>query len=193
MGVVIYDMSVSLDGFVAADDRTAEEPLGAGGEVLHQWAMGADPGDVDAVAASAVELGAIVAGRRTYDDSIGWWGPDGPTGPRRLPVFVVTSREPGDLPADGVYTFVTDGPEAAVEQARAAAGDGHVAVMGGPTLGQQLLAEGLIDEIGLHIAPVLFGSGTPMFGDLLGRHVSLEAIEVTPAPSATHLRYRVLR
>ncbi len=193
MGTVIFDMSVSLDGFVSAEGRTPEEPLGAGGEVLHEWAMGADPADAEAVAASAGRLGAIIAGRRTYDDSIRWWGADGPTGPRRLPLFVVTHSVPDDVPADSVYTFVTAGPEAALDQARAAAGDADVAIMGGPDLGGQYLARGLVDEIGVHVVPVVFGAGTPMFDGLDGHQLRLETIEVIPAPSATHLRYRVVR
>jgi dihydrofolate reductase len=193
VGKIIFDMSVSLDGFVTAADISTDEPLGAGGEVLHEWAIGADPADAEATAASAGRLGALIAGRRTYDASIRWWGADGPTGPRRLPLFVVTHRVPDDVPTDSVYTFVTDGPEAALEQARAAAGDADVAVMGGPDLGRQYLAQGLLDEIGVHVVPVLFGAGTRLFGDLVGAHVALEAVEVVPAPSATHLRYRIVR
>ena len=97
------------------------------------------------------------------------------------------------MPTGGVYTFVTDGPEGALEQARAAAGDADVAVMGGPDLGRQYLAQGLVDEIGVHVVPVLFGAGTRLFGDLVGGHVALEVVEVVPAPSATHLRYRIVR
>ena len=193
MGRVIFDMSVSLDGFVTADRISADEPLGAGGEVLHEWAMGTDPADAEAVAAATGRLGALIAGRRTYDASIRWWGPDGPTGPRRLPLFVVTHSVPDDVPAGGVYTFVTGGPEAALEGAKAAAGDADVAIMGGPDLGGQYLAKGLVDEVGLHVVPALFGAGTRMFGDLVGGHVALEAVDVAAAPSATHLRYRVLR
>lgn len=193
MGSTIFDMSMSLDGFVTAAGITAEEPLGTGGEVLHEWATGGDPADAEALAAGAGRLGAIIAGRRTYDSSVRWWGADGPTGPRRLPLFVVTHRVPDDVPADSVYTFVTDGPEAALEQARAAAGDADVAIMGGPDLGRQYLAKGLVDEIGVHVVPVLFGAGTRMFGDLVDGHVPLQAVEVTPAPSATHLRYRIVR
>jgi len=193
MGRIIFDMSVSVDGFVTAADISADEPLGVGGQVLHEWAMGADPADAEALAAGADRLGALIAGRRTYDASIRWWGADGPTGPRRLPLFVVTHRLPDDVPTDGVYTFVTDGPEAALEQARAAAGDADVAVMGGPDLGRQYLAQGLVDEIGVHVVPVLFGAGTRLFSDLVGGHVALEVVEVVPAPSATHLRYRIVR
>ena len=105
---------------------------------------------------------------------------DGPTGPRRLPLFVVTHRIPDDVPTDSVYTFVTGGPEAALEQARIAAREGDVAVMGGHNLGNQYLAKGLLDEIGVHIVPVLFGSGTPMFPDLNGAHVELEVVRSFP-------------
>jgi dihydrofolate reductase len=162
MGKVIFDMSASVDGFVTAAGITADEPLGAGGEVLHQWALSADPADATAAAAGADRLGALIAGRRTYDASLRWWGADGPTGARRLPLFVVTHRAPYDAPDAGVYTFVTDGPEAALDQARAAAGDAEVAIMGGPDLGRQYLAKGLVDEIGVHVVPVLFGDGTPL-------------------------------
>lgn len=135
--------------------------------------------------------GFVTAADISADEPLGV-GADGPTGPRRLPLFVVSHHVPGDVPTDGVYTFVTDGPEAALEQARAAAGDADVAVMGGP-LGQQYLAQGLVDEIGVHVAPVLFGAGTRMFGDLVGGHIALEVVEIVPAPSATHLRYRIVR
>jgi dihydrofolate reductase len=192
MGKVIFNMSASVDGFVTAAGITADEPLGAGGEVLHEWALGEDPADAAAAAAGAGRLGALIAGRRTYDASLRWWGTDGPTGARRLPLFVVTHRAPGDAPAGGVYTFVTDGPEAALDQARAAAGDADVAIMGGPDLGRQYLAKGLVDEIGVHVVPVLFGDGTRLFGDLAGGRISLEPAEVVPGPSATHLRYRVV-
>ncbi|QYG91146.1 dihydrofolate reductase [Iamia sp. SCSIO 61187] len=192
MGKVIYDMSVSLDGFVTAAGISADEPLGVGGAVLHDWAMGSDPADAEALAAGSAGLGAIIAGRRTYDSSIRWWGPDGPTGPRRLPLFVVTHAVPDDGPDGSVYTFVTEGLDAALDRARDAAGEGDVAIMGGPDLGQQYLDRGLVDEVGLHVVPVLFGAGQRMFGDL-AQHLRLESVDVTPAPSATHLRYRIVR
>jgi dihydrofolate reductase len=193
MGKVIFDMSTSVDGFVTAAGVTADEPLGAGGEMLHEWALGTDPADAAAVAAGADRLGALIAGRRTYDASLRWWGADGPTGARRLPLFVVTHRAPDDAPTGGVYTFVTDGPEAALDRALTAAGDADVAIMGGPDLGRQYLAAGLVDEIGVHVVPVLFADGTRLFGDLSGDRITLEVAEVLAAPSATHLRYRVIR
>jgi dihydrofolate reductase len=106
-------------------------------------------------------------------------------------VFVVTHQAPETSPEGGVYTFVTDGIESALEQARAAAGDKVVVVMGGASIGQQYIAAGLVDEIQIHLAPVVFGSGTRMFENLGDRHISLEPIEVIDTPSATHLRYRI--
>jgi dihydrofolate reductase len=135
----------------------------------------------------------VITGRRTYDDSMPWWGADGPTGPARLPVFVVTHSEPDAVPAGGVYTFVTDGIEAALEQARAAAGDKDVTVMGGAQTGRQFIAAGLVDELSLHIVPVLFGAGTRMFEDLGSGHLALEPVSAIQTPRATHLRLRIAR
>ena len=186
---VIFDMSMSLDGFVTASHQTAEEPLGKGGERLHDWAEG-DEANRELLGRGLERLGAFVAGRRTYDHSVPVWGPDGPTGKARQPLFVVTHEAPAESPENGVYTFVTDGLESALEQAKAAAGDKDVAIMGGPDVARQYLAAGLVDEIGVHVVPVLFGSGTRMFGDL-GEHLELELIDAMETPAATHLRYRV--
>jgi dihydrofolate reductase len=188
---VVFDMSMSLDGFMTAANRRPEEPLGDGGERLHEWAFGDDERNRDYVAGAIGDLGAVIAGRVTYDASVPWWGADGPTGPARLPVFVVTHEAPAESPEGGVYTFVTDGIESALEQARAAAGDRTVTVMGGADLGRQYLAAGLVDEISVHLVPVLFGSGTRMFENPGRGHVELETAGVIETPAATHLRYRV--
>lgn len=135
----------------------------------------------------------MIAGRRTYDDSLPWWGPDGPTGPARLPVFVVSHSVPDETPAGGVYTFVTGGIESALEQARAGAGDKDVTVMGGARTGQQFLAAGLVDELSLHVVPVLFGTGTRMFENLGDAHITLEPLATIQTPRATHLRLRIAR
>jgi dihydrofolate reductase len=193
MGKVVYDMSMSLDGFVTATGVTPEEPTGPGGHRLVEWAMGDDAATREFMGASVAELGTVICGRRTYDTSLPWWKADGPTGPARVPLFVVTHQEPEDRPEDGVYTFVTDGIESALQQARDVAGEKDVAVMGGPDIGGQFLRAGLVDEIGVHLAPVLFGGGTPMF-DLIGDdHIQLELESVVDTPKATHLRYRVVR
>ncbi len=194
MNKVVYDMSMSLDGFVTATGVTREEPTGPGGHRLVEWAMGDDAATREFMAASVAELGAIICGRRTYDTSLPWWKADGPTGSARVPLFVVTHRAPEDGgPEGGVYTFVTDGIERALQQAKEAAGEKDVAVMGGPDIGGQFIRAGLVDEIGVHLAPVLFGGGTRMF-DLIGDdHIQLEVESVVDSPKATHLRYRVVR
>lgn len=190
MGKVSFNISMSLDGFINGPDVTAEEGLGKGGERLHDWAFKGDERNRE-VLASAHELGAIIAGRRTYDLSVPWWGADGPTGELRVPVFVVTHSVPDDVPDGGVYTFVTGGIEEALEQAKAAAGDKGVSVMGGASTGRQYLAAGLLDEIAIHLVPVLLGGGTRMFEEGEEQR-QLELVDVVDTPLATHLRYRVL-
>ena len=190
MTKVIFDMSMSLDGFVKASNATPEQPLGESGERLHQWGFSEDERDREVLAGGVEGSGEIIAGRRTYD-SLPWWGADGPHPPTR--VFVVTHEAPDAVPEGSVYTFVTDGIESALEQAKATAGDKNVAVMGGPDSGRQFIEAGLVDEIGLHLIPVLFGSGTRMFEHLGGEHIQLETVEVTESPAATHLRFRIAR
>jgi dihydrofolate reductase len=187
MGKVIADISMSLDGFVTGPDQTPEEPLGKGGEQLHEWAFGQHDGDRELAERAAGELGALVCGRTTYDDSLPWWEADGPTGARRLPLCVVTHRAPEESPEDGVYTFVTDGISKAVELAQEAAGGRDVAIMGGADLIQQCLAAGLVDEIGIHLVPVLFGGGTRLFVD--AGHQRLEPLDAVRTPAAVHLRF----
>src|ERR671915_1530677 len=136
---VIFDISMSLDGFVTAANVRPEEPMGDEGQRLHEWAFGEDERNRELLAEAVSAIGAVIAGRRTYDLSIPWWGADGPTGPARVPVFVVTHAEPEEVPDGGVYTFVTDGIESALEKAREAAGDRDVAVMGGAEIGQQYI------------------------------------------------------
>lgn len=190
---VVFDISMSIDGYVTASNQSAAEPMGEGGLVLHEWAFGEDEQNREYLAAAIGGLGAVIAGRRTYDDSVPWWGADGPSGPARRPVFVVTHRAPADSPDGGVYTFVTDGIENALRRAKAAAGDATVTVMGGASLGQQYIAAGLVDEIQIHLVPVLLGSGTRMFDNLKIDHIRLEPVEAIRTPAATHLRFRVVK
>jgi dihydrofolate reductase len=205
MGKVVFSISVSLDGFMMAAGATPEEPLGIGGQRLHDWAMdqatggfdvsGAEFSPADETNQKVLEEmteaeGAVICGRRTYEDSLPWWGPNGVSGSRRLPMFVVTHSAPADPPEGGVYNFVTDGIESALEQARAAAGDGVVSVMGGADVGQQFIRAGLVDEITLHVVPVLFGSGKRMLENIVdSAHVELEPVDVVHTPQATHLTY----
>jgi dihydrofolate reductase len=193
MRKVVFDISMSLDGFMTAANQRPEEPLGEGGEQLHQWAFGDDPRDREVLTAAAGSLGAVICGRRTYDDSLPWWAADGPTGSDRVPVFVLSHDEPADPPAGGVYTFVTGGIEDTLKQAKAAAGDKLVTVMGGAETGQQFLRAGLVDELSIHLIPVLFGGGTRMFEHLGDGHVQLEHLGSVQTAAATHLRFRVVR
>ena len=193
MGKTVFDISMSLDGFITASNQTPEVPMGDGGEHLHDWAFGNDETSRRFFERAAADLGAVICGRRTYDTSLPWWGADGPSGLARRPVFVVTHNVPTDTQPGGVYQCVTDGIESALEQAQAAAGDKDVCIMGGADIGRQFIAAGLVDEISIHLVPVLFGSGTPMFEEFHKGHVRLEPVDTLATPSATHLRYRIVK
>ena len=192
MGKVVYDISMSLDGFITAAGQTPLEPMGAGGQRLHDWAFGDDERDREVLSTGLAGTGAVITGRRNYTDALPWWGADGPTGPARLPIVVLCHEIPADPPPPGgVYTFVTGGVEQALKQAREAAGDKDVTVMGGAETGRQFLAAGLVHEISIHLVPVVLGGGTPMFTG--GLQVELENISSLQTAAATHLRFRVRR
>jgi dihydrofolate reductase len=193
MTKVTFDISMSLDGFVTAANVRPDAPMGDGGHVLHEWAFAGDERDREVLAGGVGALGAVIAGRRTYDTSVPWWKADGPSGAARVPVFVVTHEAPAESPADGVYTFVTGGLEQALEQARAVAGDKTVCVMGGAETGRQYIAAGLVDEISIHLVPVLLGGGTRLFDERGGEQIALETVEVIETAKATHLRFRVIK
>jgi dihydrofolate reductase len=137
MTKVVFDISMSLDGFMTASGVRPDEPMGDGGQRLHEWAFGEDDRGSELLSRWVGSAGAVIAGRRTYDSSVPWWGADGPTGPARLPVFAVTHSEPEEAPEVGVYAFVTAGIERALEDAKAAAGDKTVTVMGGADVGRR--------------------------------------------------------
>jgi dihydrofolate reductase len=190
MGSVIYDKSASLDGFIAGANVRLEAGLGDDGQRLHDWAFHDQEGK-EILEREIGHLGAVICGRRTYDMSIQYWGADGPTGPARVPLFVVSHSVPDDVPDGGVYTFVDD-PETALARARETAGDKNISVMGAD-VGRQLMNLRAIDEISVHLVPVLFGSGTPLFGEGVDEHVTLEPLGINESQHATHLRYRVSR
>jgi dihydrofolate reductase len=192
MTKVIFDISMSLDGFVTASNVRPKEPMGDGGQRLHEWAFGGGEGNRELLAEATDAVGAVIAGRRTYDLLVPWWGADGPSGAARIPVYIVTHAEPEEVPEGGVYTFVSDGIESALEQAKVAAGDKNVAVMGGAEIGPQYIKAGLIDEISIHLVPVFLGSGTRMFEHLGSEHIQLETAGVVETPQATHLRFRAV-
>ncbi len=211
MSSVVCQISVSLDGFVAGPDQSLEHPLGAGGERLHEWAFATDSwnaqhgreggernADAEVVEEVTAGVGAYVMGRRMFgggdgpwDEAwTGWWDDEPPF---HAPVFVLTHHAREPLPMEGgtTFTFVTDGIEAALEQARAAAGAGDVMVAGGASTVQQYLAAGLLDELYLHIVPVLLGAGTRLLENV--GDPNLEPVKVVASPAVTHVRYRVVR
>jgi dihydrofolate reductase len=217
MGRLTLDISMSLDGFVAGPNQTLEEPLGEGGEQLHEWALataswrethgleGGDTGVDDQLAGLTLRRsGATIMGRRMFSGGEGpwesdpnadaWWGEDPPF---HQPVFVLTHhpREPIAKGGGTTFTFVTDGIESALEQARQVAGDKDVALGGGASVAQQYLKAGLIDELRLHVVPVLLGGGVRLFeDDPQAARARLERTGVIESPTGvTHLSYRRAR
>jgi len=194
MGKVIFDISMSLDGFITGANARPEAGwggLGEGGERLHDWGFNSsDPRNREILERYAT-VGANIFGRTGYNHSILNWGADGPTGTARIPTVIVSHTVPRDVPDGGVYSFV-NGVEAAFETAKTLAGDKDVVIMGANVAGQ-FLQRGLIDEISIHLVPVVFGSGTRLFEGLEGEHVSLESIEVIQTAEAIHMRFRVVK
>jgi dihydrofolate reductase len=191
MGKVIFDISMSLDGFITAASPRPEAGLGDGGERLHDWGFNsADPRNREVMEWYAT-TGANIFGRTGYDHSIINWGADGPTGAARVPTVIVSHSVPQDLPQGSVYSFV-ESVEAALETAKRLAGDKNIYITGAD-VAQQFLKRGLIDEISIHLVPMLFGSGTRLFEHLNSEHVSLEIIEVIQTAEAIHLRFRVVK
>jgi dihydrofolate reductase len=190
MGIVLLNMAISLDGFVAGPNANAEEPMGIGGRRLHAWMFGAPAAADAAVLEDLVDTsGAVVIGRRTYDVGIAEWGGESPF---RVPCVVVSHRAAPPAPTAGApFAFVSGGVEDAVGRAKAAAGDGNVWVMGGASVGRQALRAGLVDEIQLHVVPVLLGQGVRLFDGVGDGPIELERTRVVEAPAVTHLRFRV--
>jgi dihydrofolate reductase len=193
MSKVKAEISMSLDGYVDAAGVSMEAGLGLGGEVLHEWGQGDDVDEPGARAVQGVhDVGALICGRRTYDLSVQFWGANGPTGPeQRVPVFVLTHSAPDPIPADGVYQFVQGELAEVLARAQDAAGDGGVSILGGANAIQQFLSAGLVDELHLHLVPVLFGAGTRVFDLDLPNHLRLAQDHVDVSPNAIHLVYRV--
>jgi dihydrofolate reductase len=211
MAELVLDISVSLDGYVAGPNPDLENPLGQGGMQLHDWVFttkawrevhgheGGEGGvDSDLVAELIGEASATIMGRHMYSggdgpwdgdpNANGWWGDDPPF---HHPVFVLThhAREPLTL-GDTTFTFVTDGIESALEQARAVAGDGAIRLGGGADVAQQYSAAGLLDRMQLHVSPLLLGGGVPLFG-AKGPAGRLELTRVVESPTGViHLGYR---
>jgi dihydrofolate reductase len=207
-------LSISLDGFVAGPNQTEENPLGDGGERLHDWvvslaawrdAHGLQGGDVNEstriVEQTVANVGAGVMGRNMFGPPgggpwgdgqwTGWWGDDPPF---HYPVFVLThhARDPVEMQGGTTFHFVTDGIDSALERAREAAGGKDVLLSGGGAVAQQYLAAGLLDELELHVVPVLLGDGARLFADRRNAEVKLEQVRAVEAPGVTHVKYRVV-
>jgi dihydrofolate reductase len=207
------DISMSLDGFIAGPNRTSEQPLGDGGERLHEWILGLASwrerhgmsggeknADDEVVRETLDTAGAVLMGRRMFsggegpweDDPVadGWWGDDPPF---RVPVFVLTHHRRETVAKQGgtSFIFVTDGLESAFAQAREAAGDKDVSVAGGASLVQQCIAAGFLDEMQVHLAPVFLGEGVRLFDQLGAGPRALEIERAIHSPAVTHIRYRL--
>jgi dihydrofolate reductase len=210
MAKVIVALTMSLDGFIAGANDGAAQPLGDGGMRLFDWYFDGDTPSrpYEAAARRGVRVppfklssssaqvfqdlvesgGAVVTGRRTYDIA-GAWGGNGPL--PGLPLFVMTHSVPDVVPkGESHYTFVTDGVESAIAQAKAVAGDKYVSVMGA-SIAQQGLRAGLVDEIQIHLVPVLLGAGVRLFDHLGAENIELDITRVVDSPGVTHLRFRV--
>lgn len=208
---VFADISMSLDGFIAGPKPTLKEPLGRGGEQLHEWVVklaawrkphglsGGETGpDTVVFEESIANTGAVIMGRKMFSGGEGpwvddpnadaWWG-DNP--PFHVPVFVLThhKREKVDKKGGTSFTFVTDGIESALSQAKAEAGNKDISIAGGANTIQQFIKAGLLDELQIHLVPIPLGGGTPLL-DNLG-DPKLEKIRVIDSPMVTHLKFRL--
>jgi len=203
-------ISMSLDGYVAGPDQSVKNPLGVGGERLHEWVVplaawrnthGMKGGDVNPSSAvveeSLVNVGATIMGRNMFGGHPGPWDPKKPwkgwwgtNPPFHHPVFVLThhARAPLEMEGGTTFTFVTDGIQSALEQARRAAGGKDVALSGGAKAAQQYLVAGLVDEMEISVAPTLLGAGERLFDGVVDLH-GLRLVRTVAAPDVTHLKF----
>jgi dihydrofolate reductase len=204
-GRVFVDLGMSLDGFVAGPNGGPRNPLGDGGTRIHQWVYGLrswrerlgmeggqTDGDDELVREVFARAGAFVMGRRMFDEGeLAWPDP----APFRAPVFVLTNspREPWVRQGGTTFHFVTDGMRSALEQAMAAAGGKDVQISGGASTVRQFIDAGLVDDLQLHVSPVLLGAGLRLFDGPRPGPVELEGVRVLHSPGATHLAYRLPR
>jgi len=211
MPEVTFQISMSLDGYVAGSNADLENPLGVGGEQLHEWIFGlrswrephgleggVDNEDSRLVAELIEAQGAVIMGRRMFSNGSGPWEDDpnaggwwGETPPFHVPVFVLThhAREPLEL-SDTTFHFVTDGPEAALERAREAAGERDVSIAGGAEIAREFLRLGFVDRMHIHVTPILLGGGVALFEGLGPEDLALDQIDVRGAEAVTHITYR---
>lgn len=211
MGKIFADISMSLDGFITGPKPTLKEPLGRGGEELHEWVVrlaawrkphgkpGGEVGrDGEVFEEVVTNIGAVIMGRKMFSNGEGpweadpkaggWWG-DNP--PFHVPVFVLTHHKREKVNKEGgtSFIFATEGLESALSQAKKAAGDKDVSVAGGANTIQQFMNAGLLDELQIHVVPILLGGGTRLFDNLGG--TKLEKVRVIDSPLVTHLKFRI--
>lgn len=196
MAKVVADISVSLDGYVTGPDPGPEQGLGRGGEGLHTWALEPDAIEQALLEEGVDATGVVIMGRRLFDvvDGPQGWGDDIGYGARagqgaQPPVLVVTRNPPEKVRLVDRFTFVVDGMRSAVAKGIAIAEDRDVVIMGGGETIRRAIEEGVVDELRLHLSPVLLGQGTPLFEGAAPR--SLRQIHVRPSGHATHLTYRL--
>jgi dihydrofolate reductase len=197
MAYLTTDPAVSLDGFLAGPDQSLETPLGVGGEALHRWQFEQSEENAAEIAAIC-SAGAYIMGRNMFGpdrgawdlDWRGWWGDDPPY---HAPVFVLGHRErdPVEMEGGTTFHFVTGGPAEALRRAEEAAGDRHISVCGGASTINQFLRAGHIDEVRLHVAPVVLGSGESIFTDLKG--LAFEVASSRSTSMVTHVTLRRVR
>jgi dihydrofolate reductase len=205
MGKVVFDVTMSLDGFTTGPHDDVEHPLGIDGERLHQWLfdlstwrehVGLSGGETNQDAEVAADYfettGTFVMGKRMFEVGLKPWG-DNP--PFHLPVYVVTHHAQAPLVKAGgtTFFFVTEGVERALQQAQASAGDKDVSIAGGANIAQQLLRAGRADEMQIHVVPILMGGGRRLFDGGGLEHLKLERIRVVDSPTVTHLKFRILK
>ena len=191
MSKVTAEISMSLDGFVTEPNPGAGNPLGDDPGRLHDWMFSKKTAtDAEILDEIYATTGAVLMGKRMFDVGVEPWGDPPPFG---MPVFVVTHESRDPLPRQGgtTYYFVTGGLEAALADARAAAGDKNVGIWGGANIVTQYLQAGLLDEIQIHLIPILLGNGVRLFEDLSVAGIELRKMRLIDTPSATHLRFSV--
>jgi len=211
MGKVTCQISISLDGFVAGPNQSLDNPIGEGGLRLHEWVFataswreqqgqtgGENSVDSEVVGELFQNVGAYIMGRKmfgggdgSWDTSWkGWWGDDPPY---HVPVYVLTHHARDPLPMQGgtTFSFVTSGIGSALEQARSAAGDRDIAIAGGAHTVQQFMAAGMLDELYLHIVPIVLGAGERLLENV--GDPRLQPVTVIASPAVTHVKYRIVR
>jgi dihydrofolate reductase len=211
MSKVTCQISISLDGFVAGPNQSLENPIGEGGMRLHQWLFetaswreqhgepgGARTVDSDVVDGLFQDVGAYIMGRKMFGGGAGFWDPTwkgwwGDDPPYHVPVYVLThhTREPLPMQGGTTFTFVTSGIGSALERARSAAGDKDIAIAGGAHTVQQFMAAGMLDELYLHIVPVILGIGERLLENV--GDPTLQLVSVIASPAVTHVKYRIVR